>query len=143
MPEDAKDLLRRFYAEMSAGNLDAIDEVVVDSFIEHESFPGIEPNKEGVRQFFQMFRSAFPDMKMEAHEIVGEGDLLCVRGTMSGTHQGEFMGMPPTGKSFEVHGVDIVRFGDDGVGREHWGVFDTMSMLQQLGVVPAPEGAPA
>jgi steroid delta-isomerase-like uncharacterized protein len=140
MPEDAKDLLRRFYAEMSAGNLDAIDEVVVDSFIEHESFPGIEPNKEGVRQFFQMFRSAFPDMKMEAHEIVGEGDLLCVRGTMSGTHQGEFMGMPPTGKRFEVEGFDMVRV-RDGQFTEHWGLFDTMTMMQQLGAIPAP--APA
>jgi len=60
---------------------------------------------------------------------------------VTGTHSGEFMGMPATGKSIDVHAVDIVRFGGDGLGREHWGVFDAMGMMQQLGVVPS--GPPA
>jgi predicted ester cyclase len=59
---------------------------------------------------------------------------------MSGTHQGEFMGMPPTGKRFEVEGFDMVRV-RDGQFTEHWGLFDTMTMMQQLGAIPAP--APA
>jgi steroid delta-isomerase-like uncharacterized protein len=137
MSEDAKALLQRFYTEVSAGNVGVIDELVADDMIEHEEFPGIEPNKEGVKQFFAMFRSAFPDLRMEAHEIVVEGDLLCVRGTMSGTHQGEFMGMPASGKHFEVEGFDMVRV-RNGQFAEHWGVFDTMTMMQQLGAVPAP-----
>src|SRR4051812_27619569 len=98
MSEDPKALLQRFYAGVSSGDLSVIDELVADDFIEHEDFPGIEPNKEGVRQFFNVFRSAFPDLQLTAHEVVVEGDLLCVRGTMSGTHDGDFMGMPPTGK---------------------------------------------
>jgi hypothetical protein len=63
------------------------------------------------------------------------------RARATGTHQGDFMGMPATGKRIEVQLVDIIRFGDDGLAREHWGVFDTMTMMQQLGVIP--EDAPA
>ena len=140
MPEDAKSLMLRFYAEVSAGNLDVIDELVADDMIEHEEFPGLEPNKDGVRQFFALFRSAFPDLRMEAHEMVCEGDLVCARGTMMGTHQGEFMEMPPSGKRFEVHGFDMVRV-RDGQFVEHWGITDMMSMMQQLGAMP--EQAPA
>ena len=140
MSEEAKSLIRRFYGEVSAGNLGVIDELVADDVIEHEEFPGLEANKDGVRQFFAMFRSAFPDLRMEADEVVSEGDLVCVRGTMAGTHQGEFMGMPASGKPFEIRGFDMVRV-RDGQVVEHWGVTDMMSMMQQLGALP--EQAPA
>ena len=140
MPEDAKNVVRRFYSEVSEGNLGVVDELVADDFVEHEEFPGLEPTKEGVKQFFAMFRSAFPDLRMEAHEIVAESDLLCTRGTMSGTHKGEFMGMPPSGKHIEIEGFDMVRIRDDQV-TEHWGLMDAMTMMQQLGAMP--EQAPA
>ncbi|MGH2967431.1 MAG: ester cyclase [Solirubrobacterales bacterium] len=140
MSDDPKSLLNRFYDEINAGNLDVIDGLVADDFVEHEEFPGISPDKEGVRQFFSMFRSAFPDMRMEAHEVLAEGDLLCCRGTMSGTQQGEFMGVPPSGKHFEVTGFDLLRV-RDGKVTEHWGVMDAMKMMQQLGAIP--DQAPA
>ena len=136
MSEDARSLLRRFYEEVSAGNVGVIDELIADDLIEHEEFPGIEPNKEGVKQFFTMFRSAFPDLRLEAHEILVDGDLVCARATTSGTHDGEFMGLPPSGKRFEIHGFDMVRM-RDGQVVEHWGVFDMMTMMQQLGAIPA------
>ena len=82
MSDDARSLMRRFYGEVNAGNVGVIDELIADDFVEHEEFPGIEPNKEGVKQFFSTFRSAFPDLRLEAHEIVVDGDLLCARGTM-------------------------------------------------------------
>jgi steroid delta-isomerase-like uncharacterized protein len=137
MTEDPKDQLRRFFGEISAGNLDVIDEVLADDFVEHEEFPGIEPTKAGVKQFFGMFRSAFPDMRMEPHEILVDGDLLCVRATMTGTHEGEFMGIPATGKRAEVDVFDMVRL-RDGRFTEHWGLFDSMTLMQQLGAIPAP-----
>ena len=140
MPEDAKNVVRRFYSEVSEGNLGVVDELVADDFVEHEEFPGLEPTKEGVKQFFAMFRSAFPDLRMEAHEIVAESDLLCARGTMSGTHKGEFMGMPPSGKHIEIEGFDMLRI-RDGQVTEHWGLMDAMTMMQQLGAMP--EQAPA
>jgi len=141
MAEDGKNVVRRFYDETNAGNLSVIDEVLADDFTEHEDFPGIEPGKEGVKQFFSIFRSAFPDLRMDAHEIVEEGDLVCVRATMAGTQEGEFMGMQPSGKHFEVEGFDMCRVRDGRIV-DHWGIFDSMAMMQQLGAMPA-EQAPA
>ena len=140
MSDDPKAVVHRFYEEVSAGNLDIVDEVLADDFIEHEEFPGIEPNKAGVKQFFSLFRSSFPDLRMDAHEMVLEGDLISIRCTMSGTHEGEFMGLPPTHKHFEVEGIDMVRF-RDGLFTEHWGVFDSLAMMQQLGAIPEPARA--
>jgi predicted ester cyclase len=76
---------------------------------------------------------------MEPHEMLAEGDMVCARVTFSGTHQGEFMGLPPTGKRIEVDAIDIVRIRDGQVA-EHWGVFDAMLMMQQLGAIPEGSG---
>ena len=132
MLEDHKSILRRFYEEISAGHLDVIDELVADDAVEHEEFPGLEPNKEGVRQYFTLLRQAFPDLRMEPHEMVAEGDLVCARVTMTGTHEGDFLGMAPTGKPIEVETIDMLRI-RDGQGIEHWGVTDAMTMMHQLG----------
>jgi steroid delta-isomerase-like uncharacterized protein len=135
MSEDARTLVARFYDGINAGDLGVIDELIADDFVEHEDFPGISQDKDGVRQFFTIFRSAFPDMRMDAHEVLVDGDLVCVRSTMSGTHEGNFMGMPPSGKHFEVTGFDMVRI-RDGEVTDHWGVMDAMTMMQQLGAMP-------
>jgi predicted ester cyclase len=78
---------------------------------------------------------------MEVQDIVASGDKVVARVRYTGTNRGEFMGAPATGKSVDVQLVDIFRFGDDGLGREHWGVMDQLTMMQQLGMVPA--GPPA
>ena len=87
-------------------------------------------------QFFRMYCAAFPDLRMHAEDVLASGDKVVARTRATGTHQGEFMGMAPTGKTIDVQLIDIIRFGDDGLAREHWGVFDALKMLQQLGVVP-------
>jgi steroid delta-isomerase-like uncharacterized protein len=134
--------MRRAYDLINAGDWGEFGKLLADDFVEHEATPGLEPTREGVLEFFTMYRAGFPDLRMEPEQLFVNGDTIAVYYRASGTHSGEFMGMPATGKSFDVHGVDIVRWGDDGRAREHWGVFDTMSMMQQLGVVPQP-GAPA
>jgi steroid delta-isomerase-like uncharacterized protein len=133
--------MRRAYDLLNAGDVDEFGTLLADDFVEHEAAPGLEPTKEGVLQFFRMYRAAFPDLRFDPEEFFVSGDKVAVYIRVTGTQSGEFMGIPATGKSIDVHGVDIVRFGDDGVAREHWGVFDTMAMMQQLGVVP--EGPPA
>ena len=133
--------MRRAYDLINAGDIDGFSELLSEDFVEHEETPGLEPTKAGVVSFFRMYKAAFPDLTFEPKQFFTNGDTVAVYFKASGTQSGEFMGIPPTGKRFEVNGVDIVRFGDDGVGREHWGVFDAMTMMQQLGVVP--EGAPA
>jgi steroid delta-isomerase-like uncharacterized protein len=133
--------MRRAYDLLNAGDIDGFGDLLADDFVEHEELPGLEPGKEGVKAFFRMYRAAFPDLRMDPEDVIASGDKVVTRARATGTHQGEFMGMPATGRRIDVQLVDIVRFGDDGLGREHWGVFDSMAMMQQLGAVP--EGAPA
>jgi steroid delta-isomerase-like uncharacterized protein len=133
--------MRRLYELLSAGDIDGFGEHVADEFVEHEETPGFEPSKEGVKQMFRMYRAAFPDLRMEAEDVLVSGDKVVARVRATGTHQGEFMRMPATGKSVDVQLIDIIRFGEDGLAHEHWGIFDALGMMQQLGAIPAP--APA
>ncbi len=136
MADDPKALARRFYDEVINGkNMAALDELVDDDLVEHQEMPGIPPGKEGVRAFFTAFHGAFPDLHAEIEGLVSEGDEVWVYAVMTGTHQGEFLGIPATGKQVSVTMVDRVRV-RDGKAVEHWGVSDDLGMLTQLGVVP-------
>lgn len=129
--------LRRIYDLISAHDIDAFGALMADDFVEHEELPGGEPTREGVMDFFRMWIAAFPDLAMTVEDVVDGGDKVVARVRFTGTHEGEFMGMPATGRSVDVPVIDIMRFGDDGLVHEHWGVLDQMAMMQQLGVVPA------
>jgi steroid delta-isomerase-like uncharacterized protein len=135
--EENKALSRRFYAEVvNQGNLDLIDELVAEDFVEHEQMPGLPTmGPEAVKAAFTMFLAAFPDLHIAADDVIAEGDKVVVRGTMSGTHKGEFMGMPATGKSFKAQVIDIVAF-RDGKATAHWGTMDQVAMMEQLGLAP-------
>jgi steroid delta-isomerase-like uncharacterized protein len=132
---------RRMYDLLSSGDIDGFGEVLADDFVEHEETPGLAPSKDGVLEFFRMQRAGFPDLRIDPEDVLVSDDKVVTRGKLTGTHQGELMGMPATGKSIDVQLIDIVRFGDDGLAHEHWGVIDMMAMMQQLGVVP--DGPPA
>ena len=97
-------------------------------------------NAEQAKQFFGMVLQAFPDLHAEVHDVIAEGDLVAVRSTYTSTHQGEFLGIPATGKQTTTNGVEYFRM-QDGKQVEHWGGPDTFSFLVQLGVMPGP-GAP-
>jgi len=132
--------MKRLYDLINAGDIDGFGECLAEDFVEHEEMPGLEPSKEGVKQLFHMYRAAFPDLRMDVQDVLVSGDKAVARVRATGTHQGEFLGMPATGKSVDVQLIDITRFGDDGVALEHWGVFDALSLMQQLGAIPAPSG---
>jgi steroid delta-isomerase-like uncharacterized protein len=132
MSDTHKSVIRRFYEEINKGNLDVINDLASETFVEHEEFPGLAPSREGVRQLFQMFRDAFSDFAIVTDDMVAEGDKVFVRAHMTGTHRGEFMGIAATGRSINVPFADIVRF-ENGKVVEHWGITDTGAMMQQLG----------
>jgi predicted ester cyclase len=88
-----------------------------------------------------MYRAAFPDLRMVAEDVLASGATVVASVRATGTHQGELMGMPATGKRVDVQLIDIIRFGDDGLAHEHWGVLDALGMMQQLGAAPAPANA--
>ena len=133
--------MRRCYELINSGDIDGFGEFLADDFVEHEQTPGLAPTKDGVLEFFRLYKAAFPDLRFAPEDFIASGDKVVVRVRATGTNTGDFMGMPATGKTMDVQLIDIVRFGDDGLGREHWGVADVMTMMQQLGAIPEPTPA--
>lgn len=125
--------VRRLYDLLNAHDVDAFGELIADDFVEHEELPGGDPTREGVKDFFRMQIAAFPDLAMTPEDVVDGGEKVVARVRLTGTHRGELMGMPATGRSVDVQLIDIMRLADDGLVHEHWGVFDTTAMMQQLG----------
>ena len=128
--------MRRAYELINDGDIEGFGELLADGFVEHEELPGLVPGKEGVQELFRAYRAAFPDLRMDAVDVIASGDKAVARVVATGTQTGEFMGMPSSGKRIEVQMIDIMRFDGAGSVCEHWGVMDMLSMLQQLGAVP-------
>src|SRR4028118_178354 len=136
--EDNKALVRRFVDEVqSAGNIDLIDEICSSEFVNHSTPPGTPPDCQGIKILTAMFRGAFPDSYFTVEDMVAEGDKVVTRKTFHGTHEGEFMGIPPSGRSVSMGLIDIVRISEGRVV-EHWSEGDSLGMMQQLGVIPQP-----
>jgi len=133
--------MRRAYDLISAGDIDGFGALLAEDFVEHEATPGLDPTKEGVVQFFHMYKAAFPDLRMDPLDVLVSDDKVVARVRATGTHQGEFLGMPATGKSVDVQLIDIIRFDSDGLACEHWGVLDALAMMQQLGAIPEDPSA--
>lgn len=129
---------RRLYEALNAGDMDGFGDVLADDFVENEDLGDLPPNRDGVMLFFRMMRAAFSDLRMNVDDALPSGDAVVIRAHFTGTNDGEFMGMPATGAAVSVPLIDIHRFGDDGLLHEHWGVFDRMALMEQLGALPAP-----
>jgi steroid delta-isomerase-like uncharacterized protein len=138
---DHETMMRSAYERVSGGDLAGFGELVADDFVEHEEVPGVPPTKEGTLEYFRMLFAAFPDMRMDVEDLIASGDKAVARVNVTATHRGEFMGVPATGNRVAMQIIDIMRFDDAGLVAEHWGVADMLSLMQQLGVVPA--GPPA
>ena len=134
--EENKVIYHRFYEELlNKGNLDIVDELVDPNVVSHSPLPDQKPGSEGFKQAIASFRKSFPDLKAIAEDMVAEADKVVARFTVTGTHQGEFMGIAPSGKKFTYDEISIVRL-KDGKIVEHWAVADALTMMQQLGVIP-------
>ena len=134
-----KTIARRSYEAINQKNLDALDEVIASNITDHDPAPGQGPGLEGVKQYFSSLHAAFPDVQLNVEDMIAEGDKIVARLSVSGTHQGEFMGIEPTGNRVTITGIDILRI-EDGKIVEHWGNFDDLGVMQQLGVMEQPSG---
>ncbi len=131
--------LQRLYDEVMNGhNLDAADKLITVDRPDHDpTFPlEFTTGRAGFKKLFAMMIAAFPDLTFTTQFMVGEGDMVGAFNTVSGTHRGEFMGIPATGNSFTVNNADYCRFTHDNLICEHWGLIDVASMMRQLGVTP-------
>ena len=147
MSEQNKALARRAIEEVwNEGKLAVIDELTASNATYYD--PNVPGGKftgpEGVKQFVQIYRGAFPDVRLTINDQIADGDKVVTRWTATGTHKGQLMGIAPTNKHATVTGVDIGLF-QNGKVVEAWANYDMFGMLQQLGVVPAlaPAGAKA
>jgi steroid delta-isomerase-like uncharacterized protein len=137
--ETNKATIRRIVEEIQNGdNLALIDELLAPNFVNHTPAPGLSPDREGIKHLLSMFRAAFPDGVMTIEDMIAEGDKVATRKTYRGTHQGQFLGIPPTGRHVSVGLIDMMRL-VDGKVVEHWNVGDDLSLLQQLGLLPPLE----
>lgn len=129
---DLKGRMQAFYDGFNARDIDSIEELMASDFVEHEVVPGMPTDNTAPRAYMEIFTAAFPDFQMSVDDMIQEGNKVVTRGRMTGTHQGDFMGMPPSGKSFDIGFIDIVEFRDDkAIG--HWGLSDNAAMMEQLG----------
>ena len=135
--ESNKLLVRRLLEDdLSRGDEVVADEVVHPEFFDHTNPPEMKHGVEGHKAIGLLFRSAYPDLWWQIDDLIAEGDKVVARTTMSGTHSGDFFRIAPTGRRVSMVGVHVFRI-QDGKVAEHWGSNDDLSLMRQLGVLPA------
>jgi steroid delta-isomerase-like uncharacterized protein len=133
-------VVRRFVDEVwKRGNVDAIDDLFTPDSVLHDPTGDVR-GLEAFKTYNRRYLEAFPDLQYEIEDTVAEGDRVAFRARMCGTHEGEFMGVRPTGRRFEGEGIIIARI-EDGKIAERWASFDALGMLRQLGIVADPLSA--
>jgi len=140
LSEHNKALAERWHMDIfQGGNLDAADEILTSEFTWHGSLgPGEDQHgPQAVKQVASQLISAFPDRTISHEDVITEGDRVLIRWVMVGTHQGELMGIPPTGRRVALTGFDLFRIEDAKIA-EMWQEADQFGLMQQLGVVPEP-----
>jgi steroid delta-isomerase-like uncharacterized protein len=138
MSAENKALVRRFYQEIDKGNIDAMDDLVAEDYIDHSPppFPGLKSGREGLKQGFRWFSQATPGYH-RIEDQIAEGDKVVTRLTAIGTHEGDLPGAPRTGNKLEMTAIVIHRIAD-GKLVEKWSNKDVLGFLQQLGVMQKP-----
>lgn len=138
MSAETKAIARRFLEEaFNGGNLGVVDELVDPQFVNHDSaLPEPTIGIEAAKGSIAGYRDAFPDLRVTIEQQVAEGEYVTTRWTARGTHRGDLFGMTATGKQATVTGITIDRI-VDGRFVESWTNWDTLGLMQQLGVVPA------
>jgi steroid delta-isomerase-like uncharacterized protein len=135
--DENKAVVRRFNEGVKlffqTGDLSMLDEICAPDFVHHG--PGIPPDLEGFKQMVPIFRSAFSDVEVAVEDLFAEGDRVVDRITVRGTHAGDFMGIPPSGKRWEMQEIHIARIADGKIA-ERWTMVDMSGLLQQLSGMP-------
>jgi steroid delta-isomerase-like uncharacterized protein len=135
--DDLRELRRRFDEEVvNQRKIDDIPKWFGPDFVDHVEIPGMPPGVEGVKARHATLFTAMPDLRISVDDVIAQGDIAAARFTITGTHTGEFMGMPASGKSVTVTGMDFMRF-RDGLIVEHWAEMDMLGLMQQFGVIPS------
>jgi steroid delta-isomerase-like uncharacterized protein len=134
--EENRAVIRRAYEELwNERNVDVVDELVAEDFLNHAAPPDRQRGRQGLKDVVRMFAAAFPDFRYEVEDVISEDDKIAVRDVFTGTHRGDFMGIPPTGNRVAMEAIHIYRF-SAGKLAEHWVARDDLGMMRQLGRLP-------
>ena len=137
MSIENKTLVQRWFSEVwNEGRADAIDEMLADDAVVHGLGADLHGSAE-FKHFHSAYRNAYPDVTIDVDDLVAEGDMVAVRWSAIGTHRGDGLGFPATGRRAQFTGMVFVRI-KDGRLVEGWNNFDQLGMLQQLGIVSLP-----
>jgi steroid delta-isomerase-like uncharacterized protein len=137
-PDDNKAILRTYVETIfNQKRVDRADDLVAPDYLDHAALPGQAPGLEGAKQKWAMYLAGIPDLRVTIEEMVAEGDKVAVRRSYEGTHQGELLGIPAIGKHLQLGGISIFRLAGGKIA-EHWEQLDRLTLMQQLGVIPAP-----
>jgi steroid delta-isomerase-like uncharacterized protein len=126
---------QRLGEAVNSGNLSALHEVFAPIVVDRDPAPDQGPGPEGFIGFFTAFRAAFPDLNIAVEQLVADDENVAIAYTVTGTHQGDFLGVPATGRQIKARGLQIARF-QNGQIVERWGSSDQLGILQQIGVDP-------
>ncbi len=136
--EQNKAIDRRWFEEVwNKGSVASYEELASPDLVAHNTPPGITGDFEGIKQAISIHRTGYPDMHFEIEDQLAEGDKVVTRSTLTGTHRGEWVGIPPTGKRVSIEAITIQRW-RGGKVVEGWLAMDMLGWMQQLGVVPPP-----
>lgn len=127
---------KKFGAAINSGNLEAINELMTPNVQDHDPAPDQGKGPQGFIDFFTKFRQAFPDLEVAVDQMVTDEENVAIAYTVTGTHEGDFMGVGPTGKKIKARGMQIARF-EEGRIAERWGSSDQLGILKQLGQASA------
>jgi steroid delta-isomerase-like uncharacterized protein len=131
-----RETVLRSYDAANQHDIEAVLQYGADDMVIHDIPEEFGQGKEGMRRFLQTFYQAFPDYHTEVIDMVAEGDLVAAHNRITGTHHGEFLGVPASGRVVEWEDADFARFNDDGKVVEYWNSTDMLSVMQQMGAVP-------
>ena len=135
--DDHKTVIRRWVEAWNAQDLDAAEELLAAEFVRHDANLPEVVGPQAERQYIADTLTAFPDLHFEIEQLIADGDLVAARYLVQGTHQGEFLGIPGTGRPVSIQGVESYRLAGGKLAQQ-WVVMDALGLLQQLGAVPGP-----
>lgn len=135
--QETRAVVRRLFEVGNEKDADAYLELLHEDFVNHSAPPGMPNDREGYRQYFNMFVNAFPDYELTLEDMVVDGDTAATRWIGRGTHTGEFMEIPPTGRTGELEGITFYRVADGKVIEQRANL-EMLGLLQQLGVISGP-----
>ena len=135
--EQNKEIVRRYQEAYNSNILDALDDLVAENVLTPKVMPGLPPGIAGAKAVHETTLRGMPDWHTRIDDLVAEGDRVAARITMTGTHTGDFWGMPATGRAVNFTGMYMVRIAGGKIV-EHWGEEDGIALMQQLGFMPSP-----